>query len=119
MVLDLGAKYDVLTKTVAEKQSGNEPLANLFQNTESIFTDEVANTALPEKFKVLDIPIFTGNEDPMEHLMTFQSIRLYTRPLTQWHAEPFHSPCHERLETGSGIFYRGLLIILIPLDKIS
>jgi hypothetical protein len=38
-----------------------------------MFTEEVANTALPEKFKVPDIPIFIGSEDPMEHLMTFWS----------------------------------------------
>ncbi|XP_062171075.1 uncharacterized protein LOC133876849 [Alnus glutinosa] len=55
MVQDLGAKYDVLSKTVAEKQ------------------EEVANAALPEKFKIPDIPIFTGSEDPMEHLMAFRS----------------------------------------------
>ncbi len=58
---------------MAQKQSGKEPLVNLFQNTDSMFTEEVANTALPEKFKVPDIPIFIGSEDPMEHLMTFPS----------------------------------------------
>jgi hypothetical protein len=73
MVLDLGAKYDLLSKTVVENQSEKEPLANLFQNTDSMFTDEVANTAFPEKSKVHYIPIFTGSEDPMEHLMTFRS----------------------------------------------
>jgi hypothetical protein len=73
MVLNLGAKYDVLLKNVAKKQRGKEPLANLFQNIDSMFTDEIANTTLPEKFKVSNIPIFTGSEDPMEHLMTFQS----------------------------------------------
>jgi hypothetical protein len=73
MVLYLGAKYDVLSKTVVEKQSEKKPLVNLFQNTGSMFTKEVANTALPKKFKVSDIPIFTGSEDPMEHLMTYRS----------------------------------------------
>jgi hypothetical protein len=73
MVQDVGAKYDVLSKTVAEKQGGKEPLANIFQNADSMFTDEVANTALPEKFKNPDISIFMGREDPMEHLMTFWS----------------------------------------------
>jgi hypothetical protein len=73
MVFYLGAKYDVLSKTVVEKQSGKEPLVNLFQNTNSMFTEEVASTALPEKFKVRDIPIFTDSEDPLEHLMTFRS----------------------------------------------
>jgi hypothetical protein len=50
MVQDLGAKYDVLLKTMVEKQGGKEPLANIFQNVDSMFTDEVANTALLEKF---------------------------------------------------------------------
>jgi hypothetical protein len=50
-----------------------EPLANILQNADSMFTEEVANAALPEKFKIPDIPIFTGSEDPMEHLMAFRS----------------------------------------------
>jgi hypothetical protein len=73
MVQDLGAKYDVLSKIVAEKQGGKEPLANILQNADSMFTEEVANAAFPEKFKILDIPIFTGREDPMEHLIAFRS----------------------------------------------
>jgi hypothetical protein len=44
---------------------------NLFQNTESMFTDEVANFNLPEKFKVPYIPIFEGYEDPIKHLDNF------------------------------------------------
>jgi hypothetical protein len=44
---------------------------NLFQNTESMFTDEVANVNLPGKFKVPDIPIFSGYEDPIKHLDNF------------------------------------------------
>jgi hypothetical protein len=81
MVQDLGAKYDVLSKTVAEKQGGKEPLANILQNADSMFTEEVANAALPEKFKIPDIPIFTGSEDPMEHLIAFRShTSLYKTP---------------------------------------
>jgi hypothetical protein len=72
MVLDLGAKYDMLSKTMDQKQSGKESLVNyLFQNTESMSTDEVANFNLPEKFKVPNIPIFSGCEDPIEHLDNF------------------------------------------------
>jgi hypothetical protein len=84
MVQDLGAKYDMLSKTMAEKQGGKEPLANIFQNVDSMFTDEVANTALPEKFTIPYIPIFTGSEDPMEHLMTFRSHTSLHRTPTQW-----------------------------------
>jgi hypothetical protein len=74
MVLDLGAKYDVLSKTMEQKQSGKVSIVNnLFRNTESMFTDEVANFDLPEKFKVLNIPIFSSFEDLIEHLDNFRS----------------------------------------------
>jgi hypothetical protein len=56
MVLDLGAKYDALSKTI-----------------ESIFTEEVSNFDLPGRFEVPDIPIFSGSEDPVEHLDNFRS----------------------------------------------
>jgi len=81
MVQDLGTKYDVLSKTVAEMQGVKEPLANIHQNADSMFTKEVANAALPKKFKIPDIPIFTGSADPMEHLMAFRShTSLYKTP---------------------------------------
>jgi hypothetical protein len=38
-----------------------------------MFTDEVANFNLSEKFKVPDIPIFSSCEDPIEHLDNFRS----------------------------------------------
>jgi hypothetical protein len=59
MVLDLGAKYDALSKTMDQKRDGKESLVdNLFQNKESIFTDEVSNFDLPGRYKVPDITIF-------------------------------------------------------------
>jgi hypothetical protein len=80
MVLDLGAKYDVLS-AMDEKRSGKESLVNLFQNADSMFTNEAANSDLPEKFKVPDIPIFTGNEDPIEHIENFRShVSLHKTP---------------------------------------
>jgi len=72
MVLVLGAKYDALSKTMDQKRGGKESLVdNLFQNKESIFIDEVANFDLPGRFKVLDISVFLGCEDPVEHLDNF------------------------------------------------
>jgi hypothetical protein len=54
---------------------------NLFQHKESIFTEEVSNFDLPERFKVPNIPIFSGSEDPVEHLDNFQShVSLHKTP---------------------------------------
>jgi hypothetical protein len=72
MVLDLAAKYDALSKTIDHKRDGKESLVdNLFQHKESIFTKAVSNFDLPGRFKVPDIPIFSGIEDPVEHLDNF------------------------------------------------
>jgi hypothetical protein len=74
MVLDLGAKYDVLSRTMDQKRDGKESLVdNLFQHNESIFTEEVSNLDLPGRFKVPDILVFSGSEDPVEHLDNFRS----------------------------------------------
>jgi hypothetical protein len=72
MVLDLDAKYNALSRTMDQKRDWKEsPVDNLFQHKESIFTEEVSNFDLPERFKVLDISIFSGSEDPVEHLDNF------------------------------------------------
>jgi hypothetical protein len=82
MVQDLGAKYDVLSKTIDQKRDGKESLVdNLFQHKESIFTEEVSNCDLPGRFKVPDIPVFSGSEDPVEHLDNFRShVSLHKTP---------------------------------------
>jgi hypothetical protein len=41
---------------------------NILQKTTSPFTENVANIRLPEKFKISEIPFYTGLEDPVEHL---------------------------------------------------
>jgi len=72
MVLDLNAKYDALSSNLNKKRDGKEPLVdNLFQHKESIFTKEVSNFDLPGRFKVPDISVFSGSEDPVEHLDNF------------------------------------------------
>jgi hypothetical protein len=74
MVLDLGAKYDALSRTMDQKCDGKESLVdNLFQSRDSIFTDEVSNFDLPGRFKVPDIFIFSGSEDLVEHLDNFRA----------------------------------------------
>jgi hypothetical protein len=82
MVQDLGTKYDALSKTIDQKRDGKESLVdNLFQHKESIFTKEVSNFDLPGRFKVPDIPVFSGSEDPVEHLDNFRShVSLHKTP---------------------------------------
>jgi hypothetical protein len=41
------------------------------QKIASSFINEVANFLLPEKFKIPDVPSYTGFEDPIEHLENF------------------------------------------------
>jgi hypothetical protein len=72
MVQDLGAKYDAMSKTIDQKRDGKKSIVdNLFQHKEFIFTEEVSNFDLPGRFKVPDIPVFSGSEDPVEHLDNF------------------------------------------------
>jgi hypothetical protein len=74
MVLDLDTKYDALSRTMDQKRDGKESLVdNLFQHKESIFTEEVSTFDLPGRFKVPDISVFSGSEDPVEHLDNFRS----------------------------------------------
>jgi hypothetical protein len=82
MVLDLDAKYDALSRTMDRKRYGKESLVdNLFQHKESILTEEVSNFDLPERLKVPDISVFSGSEDPVEHLDNFLShISLHKTP---------------------------------------
>jgi hypothetical protein len=82
MVLDLGIKYDALSRTMDQKRDGKESLVdNLFQYKESIFIEEVSNFDLSGRLKVPDIPVFSGSEDPVEHLDNFQShVSLHKTP---------------------------------------
>jgi hypothetical protein len=43
------------------------------QKTTSPFNDEVAAFRLPKRFKVPNIPVYTGQEDPIEHLENFRA----------------------------------------------
>jgi hypothetical protein len=41
---------------------------DLFQNTSSLFIKGITTYHLPDKFKVPDIPVYSGLGDPIEHL---------------------------------------------------
>jgi len=49
----------------------NSLVDNLLQKTASPFINEVATFLLPVKFKISDVLIYTGLEDPIEHLKKF------------------------------------------------
>jgi hypothetical protein len=65
-----------------QKRDGKESLVdNLFQHKESIFIEEVSNFDLPGRFKVPNIPVFSGSKDPVELLDNFRSqISLHKTP---------------------------------------
>lgn len=74
MILKLERRCDLLSEMVQRNDKGTSSLVdNLLQKTASPFTNEVANFLIPEKFKVSDILIYTGLEDPMEHLENFRA----------------------------------------------
>jgi hypothetical protein len=82
VLLDLDMKYNALSRTMDQKRDGKNSLVdNLFQHKESIFTEEVSNFDLPERFKVPEISLFSGSEDPVEHLDNFRShVSLHKTP---------------------------------------
>jgi hypothetical protein len=74
MIARLEQRCNVLTAAIQRNNKGKASLVeNLLQKTTSPFTEEVANICLPEKFKVQEIPFYTGLEDPVEHLDNFRA----------------------------------------------
>jgi hypothetical protein len=65
----LEQRCDLLTETAQHQHNGSTSRAgDLLQKSASPFDDRVASFRLPEKFKVPDIKIYTGQEDSVEHL---------------------------------------------------
>jgi hypothetical protein len=74
MITRLEQRCNVLTTAIERNDKGKASLVeNLLQKTTSPFTDDVANICLPEKFKIPEIPFYTGLEDPVEHLDNFRA----------------------------------------------
>ncbi|XP_062155145.1 uncharacterized protein LOC133863185 [Alnus glutinosa] len=74
MIARLEQRCNVLTAAIQRNDKGKASLVeNLLQKTTSPFTEEVANICLLEKFKVPEIPFYTGLEDPVEHLDNFRA----------------------------------------------
>jgi hypothetical protein len=72
MITRLEQRCNVLTAAIEQNDKGKASLVeNLLQKTTSPFTEDVANIRLPEKFKIPEIPFYTGLEDPVEHLDNF------------------------------------------------
>jgi hypothetical protein len=46
---------------------------SLFSTTVSPFTDRIMSCQLPSKFKMPEIPVYTGLGDPIEHLASFRA----------------------------------------------
>jgi hypothetical protein len=74
MINKLEQRCDLLFEVVHRKDRGKASLVdNLLQKPSSPFTDEVAKFLLPEKFKVPDVPTYTGVEDSIKHLDNFRA----------------------------------------------
>jgi hypothetical protein len=74
MIARLEQICNILTMAIQRNDKGKASLVeNLLQKTTSPFTEDVANIRLPEKFKISEIPFYTGLEDPVEHLDNFRA----------------------------------------------
>jgi hypothetical protein len=74
MIVKLEQWYDLLSEVVQRQDEGKTSLVdNLLQEIVWRFTNQVVAFHLPQKFKVPDIPIYTGLEDPIEHVDNFQA----------------------------------------------
>jgi hypothetical protein len=66
---NLEQRYDLLASFSQSLNKGTTSLADgLFSNTVSPFTNQITSYRLPDKFKMLDIPVYSELGDPVEHL---------------------------------------------------
>jgi hypothetical protein len=67
-------QYDYLMGSTQSRARGKASLADsLFSTTTSPFTDRIVSCRLPNKFKIPEIPVYTGLGDPIEHLASFRA----------------------------------------------
>lgn len=78
----LEQQYDYLMGSTQSGAKGKASLADsLFSTTASPFIDQIMSCRLPSKFKMLEIPMYTGLGDPIEHLASFRAHTvLHTTP---------------------------------------
>jgi hypothetical protein len=73
VVAALEKKCDLLQESSQNGKGKTSVVDNLLQGIASPFTERIVAMRLPDKFKVPSIPIFTGKEDPTEHLDQYQA----------------------------------------------
>jgi hypothetical protein len=67
-------QYDYLMGSTQSRARGKASLADsLFSTTTSPFTDQIVSCRLLNKFKIPEIPVYTGLGDPIEHLASFRA----------------------------------------------
>jgi len=78
----LEQQYDYLMGSTQSRARGKASLADsLFSTTTSPFTHQIVSCRLPDKFKIPEIPVYTGLGDPIEHLASFRAhIVLHATP---------------------------------------
>jgi hypothetical protein len=74
MINRMEQRSNVLTGAIQLNDNGKASLVeNFLQKTALPFTEEVASFCLPEKFKVPDVPFYTGLKDPLQHQENFRA----------------------------------------------
>jgi hypothetical protein len=78
----LEQQCDYLMGSTQAGAKGKALLADsLFSTTVSPFIDRIMSCQLPSKFKMPEIPVYMGLEDPIEHLASFRAhMVLHTTP---------------------------------------
>jgi hypothetical protein len=74
MIARLKQRCDLLADAVQQRHKGEVSLVDSqFQKTTSLFVDKVDVYCLPEKFKLLEVLVYIGLGDPIEHLDDFRA----------------------------------------------
>jgi hypothetical protein len=74
IIKKLEQRCDLWSVAAQHQHNGSTSKAgDLFQKSISPFADRMASFRLLEKFKVLDIKTYTGQEDPVEHLDNYRA----------------------------------------------
>ena len=58
------------------KDKGGENLDGMIQRMDSPFTTEVLNCPLPLQFRLLQLELYDGSKDPLDHIESFKMLIL-------------------------------------------
>ena len=65
------------------KDKGGENLDGMIQRMDSPFTTEVLNYPLPLQFRLLQLELYDGSKDPLDHIESFKTPMLLQMTLDE------------------------------------